>query len=79
MHDANFNVTALDDTEGDILERYYYEAYGRPVYLGKRKRATDHMFTRDKKHQNFQAGAFVSALRAFDRVTATPPVARATC
>jgi RHS repeat-associated protein len=33
LHDANYNVTALVDTSGNVLERYYYEAYGRAVYL----------------------------------------------
>lgn len=33
MHDANFNVTAITDATGEVLERYYYEAYGRAVYL----------------------------------------------
>jgi len=33
LHDTNYNVTAIVDTSGDVLERYYYEAYGRAVYL----------------------------------------------
>jgi RHS repeat-associated protein len=33
LHDANYNVTALVDTSGNVLERYYYEAYGSAVYL----------------------------------------------
>jgi RHS repeat-associated protein len=33
LHDANYNVTAIVDTSGEVLERYYYEAYGRAVYL----------------------------------------------
>ena len=28
-HDANFNVTALLETDGDVLERYHYDAYGK--------------------------------------------------
>lgn len=33
-HDANFNVTALiDGSTGAVAERYYYQAYGRPVVL----------------------------------------------
>jgi RHS repeat-associated protein len=33
LHDANFNVTAITDASGTVLERYAYEAYGRPIYL----------------------------------------------
>jgi RHS repeat-associated protein len=33
LHDANFNVTAITDASGTVLERYAYEAYGRPFYL----------------------------------------------
>lgn len=33
MHDANYNVTAISDASGEVLERYYYEAYGRAVYM----------------------------------------------
>ncbi|MBX3423041.1 MAG: RHS repeat-associated core domain-containing protein [Pirellulaceae bacterium] len=33
LHDANFNVTALLGTAGAIVERYYYEAYGRATAL----------------------------------------------
>jgi RHS repeat-associated protein len=28
LHDANFNVTALVDTDGDVVERYVYDPYG---------------------------------------------------
>ncbi len=33
LHDANFNVTALADNAGAIVERYYYEAYGKATIL----------------------------------------------
>jgi RHS repeat-associated protein len=33
LHDANFNVTAITDASGTVLERYAYEAYGQPIYL----------------------------------------------
>jgi RHS repeat-associated protein len=33
LHDANYNVTALVDKDGEVIERYYYEAYGSAVYL----------------------------------------------
>jgi RHS repeat-associated protein len=29
-NDANFNVTALVDTSGNVVERYLYDAYGKP-------------------------------------------------
>lgn len=33
LQDANWNVTALSDSTGTILERYAYSAYGSPEYL----------------------------------------------
>ena len=33
MQDANWNVTAVADTGGDIQERYAYQAYGQPLFL----------------------------------------------
>jgi RHS repeat-associated protein len=33
LHDANYNVTAIVDEDGNVIERYYYEAYGSAVYL----------------------------------------------
>jgi hypothetical protein len=30
LTDGNFNVTALAGTDGTILERYAYDAYGQP-------------------------------------------------
>jgi len=33
LTDANFNVTALADTDGDIVERYEYDAYGKATVL----------------------------------------------
>ena len=32
-HDANFNVTAVLETDGDVLERYHYTPYGTLVVL----------------------------------------------
>jgi RHS repeat-associated protein len=32
-NDANFNVTAVVDTDGEALERYRYDPYGRPGYM----------------------------------------------
>jgi hypothetical protein len=29
--DAIFNVTALIGTSGEVVERYYYQAYGLPT------------------------------------------------
>jgi len=35
LHDANFNVVALADTNGAVQERYVYDAYGRvTIYNG---------------------------------------------
>jgi len=31
--DANMNVTALLEPDGDVVERYGYDAYGRPIIL----------------------------------------------
>ena len=33
LQDANWNVVALADTTGEIVERYSYSAYGTPVFL----------------------------------------------
>ncbi|MCA9205064.1 MAG: hypothetical protein KDA59_18560, partial [Planctomycetales bacterium] len=33
LQDANWNVTALTNTAGDAVERYVYDAYGRPTAL----------------------------------------------
>src|SRR5206468_1622346 len=33
QHDANFNVTALIKTNGDIAERYIYDPYGKASVL----------------------------------------------
>jgi RHS repeat-associated protein len=33
LHDANWNVVALTDTSGTIIERYRYTAYGVPTFL----------------------------------------------
>jgi len=33
LTDANFNITALADTDGDIVERYEYDAYGKVTVL----------------------------------------------
>ena len=33
QHDANFNVTAMTDTSGNVLERYTYDAYGNVTVL----------------------------------------------
>ena len=32
-NDANFNVTALVETDGDVVERYVYDPYGKPLFL----------------------------------------------
>jgi hypothetical protein len=33
LRDANWNVTALSDPTGDVVERYQYSAYGQPAFL----------------------------------------------
>ncbi len=33
LQDANWNVTALVDTGGTVMERYAYSAYGAPTIL----------------------------------------------
>src|SRR5690606_23302210 len=33
QHDANYNVTALVDTGGDVVERYEYDPYGQATVL----------------------------------------------
>ncbi len=33
LQDSNWNVTALSDFQGNVQERYSYEAYGTPVFL----------------------------------------------
>ena len=33
LQDANWNVTALVDTAGDVQERCAYDAYGKPLFL----------------------------------------------
>jgi RHS repeat-associated protein len=33
QHDANFNVTALIETDGDVVERFISDAYGLTTYL----------------------------------------------
>ncbi len=33
MQDANWNVTALNNTSGEVQERYAYSAYGTPMFL----------------------------------------------
>jgi len=33
LADANYNVTALVDTNGNVLERYAYDPYGKVTYL----------------------------------------------
>ena len=33
LKDANWNVIALADANGDIQERYAYDAYGQPKFL----------------------------------------------
>jgi RHS repeat-associated protein len=33
LQDANWNVTAVADTGGDVQERYAYQAYGQPLFL----------------------------------------------
>jgi len=33
QHDANFNVTALTNTSGAVVERFIYDAYGTATYL----------------------------------------------
>jgi RHS repeat-associated protein len=33
LHDANFNVTAVIDETGTVLERYYYTPYGEVTFL----------------------------------------------
>ncbi len=33
LHDANFNVTAVVNSSGTVLERYSYTPYGTPTYL----------------------------------------------
>lgn len=33
QHDANFNVTALINTSGVVVERFYYDPYGSPTFL----------------------------------------------
>jgi RHS repeat-associated protein len=33
MQDANFNVTGLAETDGDVVERYVYDPYGAVTYL----------------------------------------------
>jgi RHS repeat-associated protein len=33
QQDANFNVTALLDTTGAVVERYIYDPYGQPTFL----------------------------------------------
>jgi RHS repeat-associated protein len=33
QQDANFNVTALLDTSGNVVERYIYDPYGQPIFL----------------------------------------------
>src|SRR5690606_28622440 len=32
-HDANFNITALADTAGDVVERFIYDPYGQASVL----------------------------------------------
>jgi len=32
-NDANMNVTAVVDTDGDVVERYAYDPYGRPIFV----------------------------------------------
>jgi len=32
-NDANMNVTAVVDTSGDMVERYAYDPYGRPIFV----------------------------------------------
>jgi RHS repeat-associated protein len=33
LQDANWNVVALADSDGDVVERYLYSAYGDPLVL----------------------------------------------
>ena len=33
LTDANFNVTALVDTSGNVVERYAYDPYGEVIVL----------------------------------------------
>jgi RHS repeat-associated protein len=33
VHDANYNVTALLNTSGTVVERYAYDPYGTPTYF----------------------------------------------
>ena len=33
IQDANWNVTALSDSAGDVVERYHYSAYGEPEFF----------------------------------------------
>ena len=53
LADPNYNVVALADASGDVLERYRYDAYGTPTVLnpnftvraGGTQYAWQHLFT----------------------------------
>ena len=55
MQDANWNVVALADSNGDVVERYLYSAYGDPVVLnadfGEDSNGSDHRRPENGDHQ----------------------------
>ncbi len=57
LQDANWNVTALLDTEGDVMERFTYDAYG------KRSALTENWFpTTDSGFQYGHQGGRIDAV-----------------
>ncbi|MCI0460725.1 MAG: RHS repeat-associated core domain-containing protein [Gemmataceae bacterium] len=64
LHDANFNVTALLDTSGAVVERYVYDPYGKVTVLAPNwSTRGDSDFAWKHLHQG-KAYSFVTGLYA---------------
>ncbi|MGE0377698.1 MAG: RHS repeat-associated core domain-containing protein, partial [Planctomycetaceae bacterium] len=62
LHDANWNITALADTSGAIVERFAYDPYGKSTVL-------DAAFTDDSDNTSDYAWEYRFTSREFDPET----------